>query len=441
MKIAISRASLPLAFVPLSLLVAGGEAAFAVQSAGAAPQQPTPALDRDQLEARIGELEERLKKLEEPAAAVPADPHALRQEATHAAPPGYWAVPGSDFAFKIGGYVKLDVIHDFDTIGNPYKFSTQSIEVPGESASETTIHARESRINLDLRGPLGSHDLRVFVEGDFFGDGNTFELRHAYGQWGGLLAGQTWTTYMDISSRPHTLDFEGPDGEIFVRQPMVRWTQHTGGKNSFSIAIEDSSPDFTLLDGSFTGEDSTPLPDLAANYRLEGDGRHAQLSGVLRYLDLEGDAGSPDEDDLGWGVALSGKTQLGDPGRRLMGQVSYGEGSAHYNQATRGAGSDAVLEPDGSFTTLPVTTAVAGYEHDWSKQWSSTVAWSFASVDGLDVQATDALDRSQSASANIVWQPNAHFLTGFEFLYGERENRDGEKGDAHRIQFSFKFLF
>lgn len=404
---------------------------------------PTPPADAARptldLEARVAELEQRLAELEQ-APVTPAPAHqTIHAEATHTTPEGFWKLPGTDFSMKLGGYVKLDVIHDFQELGNRYKFSTQSIAVPTETDSVTTIHARESRLSFDLRGPTAGHELRVFVEGDFFGSGDTFELRHAFGSLGGLLAGQTWTTYMDLSSRPSTLDFEGPDGEIFVRQPMVRWTQGMGARSNFSVAIEDSTADIGSASGA-SEESSTSMPDLAANVRLEGEGRHAQLSGVLRYLEVDGSAGSPDEEELGWGVALSAKTQLGAAGRRLMGQVGYGEGSAHYNQATRGSGSDAVLEP-GGLETLPVLTAVAGYEHDWSEQWSSTLALALAELDNRDSQPADAIHRSRSASLNLVWHPYPRFLVGAEYLYGERENRDGEEGEAHRVQISFKFLF
>jgi hypothetical protein len=32
-------------------------------------------------------------------------------------------------------------------------------------------------------------------------------------------------------------------------------------------------------------------------------------------------------------------------------------------------------------------------------------------------------------------------MTGVEFLYGKRENKDGESGDDSRVQFSAKYNF
>ena len=76
------------------------------------------------------------------------------------------------------------------------------------------------------------------MEGDFFGaagnesvsNSNGLRVRHAYGTLGGLLAGQTWTTFSDVAAYPETVDFGGPVGVIFARQAQVRWTQpFTGG--------------------------------------------------------------------------------------------------------------------------------------------------------------------------------------------------------------------
>ena len=47
------------------------------------------------------------------------------------------------------------------------------------------------------------------MEGDFYSSGDQFRLRHAYGEIGDLLVGQTWTTFTDVAAAPATLDFEG----------------------------------------------------------------------------------------------------------------------------------------------------------------------------------------------------------------------------------------
>ena len=64
-------------------------------------------------------------------------------------------IPWTDLSLKIGGYAKVDFIEDFSAIGNADQFKTNSIPAEGTDAAaksgRTTIHARETRVNLDCR--------------------------------------------------------------------------------------------------------------------------------------------------------------------------------------------------------------------------------------------------------------------------------------------------
>ena len=58
--------------------------------------------------------------------------------------------------------------------------------------------------------------LKTNVEGEFYGDGGFsdggggFRLRHAYGVWKGVLAGQAWSNFGNTISLFPTVDFNGP---------------------------------------------------------------------------------------------------------------------------------------------------------------------------------------------------------------------------------------
>ena len=113
---------------------------------------------------------------------------------------------------SIGGYFKLSLIHDFNAITSPDVFDPRSIPVDGSKGTNTRITARETRLSLGIKGPVEGRDLELFLEGDFFGPGtgtgHALRLRHAYARYGALLAGQTWTTFMDERNIPPTIDFE-----------------------------------------------------------------------------------------------------------------------------------------------------------------------------------------------------------------------------------------
>ena len=79
-------------------------------------------------------------------------------------------------------------------------------------------------MSFDTRWASYGHPVRIFVEGDFFENDSSYRLRHAYGEIGSLLVGQTWTTFTDVAAAPSTLDFEGSVSNVNRRQAMVRWT-------------------------------------------------------------------------------------------------------------------------------------------------------------------------------------------------------------------------
>lgn len=116
--------------------------------------------------------------------------------------------------------------------GNPLasnldSFAVSSIARNGTAAagqgSDFRMHARQSRIRFDTRTPTDWGSLRTRIEGDFFGNtGNerfsnssAFRIRHAYGQLGPVLGGQTWSTFMDQDTFFDTVDFFGPAGQEF----------------------------------------------------------------------------------------------------------------------------------------------------------------------------------------------------------------------------------
>jgi hypothetical protein len=83
---------------------------------------------------------------------------------------------GSDWRFSFGGYVKLDVITDFDGTGDRFQFTTATIPVDGASNSPqpggyTQVHAKESRFNFEVRRDIENAPLtKVFFEMDFFNE-------------------------------------------------------------------------------------------------------------------------------------------------------------------------------------------------------------------------------------------------------------------------------
>ena len=125
-----------------------------------------------------------------------------------------------------------------------------------DNAAQSSITADQSRLNFDYRDATEAGILRAFIEGDFTGDGNAFRLRHAFGQWGRILAGQTWSTFVDTNATPEGVDFEGLNGRINVRQSQVRFSPRIGEDFQALLALEDPNPQLQ------NGSGVTRLPDI-----------------------------------------------------------------------------------------------------------------------------------------------------------------------------------
>jgi len=352
-------------------------------------------------------------------------------------------VKGTGITMQFGGFAKVDFMQDLDPIGNADQFKVNSIPVMGDPDAElggsTNISFRQTRLTFDIRGDTSTGQVRGYIEGDFFGDGSSFRARHAYGEWNGLLGGQTWTTYQDITARPFTLDYEGPDSEIFVRQPMIRYTGKPSETLEWSVAVED--PDSQIAAPTpVTGSGRSEFPDLPARVRIEPAWGHIQIAGILRQLRFVSDGGVIDESTVGYGLNLSGKAKLLKRDA-IMGQVGVGSGNGRYIESFSGTDSDAVLTPAGTLEALDAVAFVLGYSHQWSDRFISTISGGLAELDNEPSQPDDAIKAARSFHFNLVFAPNRLFNVGGEVMWGEREDKNGATGDAVRLQVSLQYRF
>lgn len=347
------------------------------------------------------------------------------------------------FKIQFGGFAKVDVMYDFDPIGNEDQFKVNTIPVEGDPnsllGSSSNVSARQTRLSVDVRNETAVGLVRGYVEGDFFGDGNSFRLRHGYGEWHGVLGGQTWTTFQDISARPFTLDYEGPDSAIFVRQAQVRYTGTPWEDIALAIAIEDPDSEITVPTG-VTGEGRSQMPDIAAHGRIMKDWGHVQVSGIVRQLRYVTDGAVIDDSSLGYGLNFSGKLKVAQRDA-VLGHIGFGSGIGRYIESFGGTNSDAVLTPAGEVKTIDAFAAVLGYTHHWSNLFTSTISGGYAGLDNRASQPSDAIKSARSFHANLVFSPHRLVSIGGEVMWGQRRDKNGAKGDATRLQFSVQYKF
>jgi hypothetical protein len=187
-----------------------------------------------------------------------------------------WAVAGpveSRFDVKIGGYVKLDAIHQDANVGALRGALGTLGALPSAANADrdtTNFTARQSRLNLAVTGPEAfGAKTKAFLEGDFFGqagrnqDGN-FRLRHATFSlaWANteLMFGQFWDIFGPLAAS--TLDF-GTGNNIGApnspRVAQVRLTHklnlNEGNALKFILGLQDPLQD----DQPISSTDSRPV--------------------------------------------------------------------------------------------------------------------------------------------------------------------------------------
>lgn len=377
-----------------------------------------------------------------------------------------------DKAFEIYGFVQLDFTQDFDRVNPDWEDTLRPSRIGIDEEQfgddgQSSFSVKQSRFGVKASLPTARGPINTRFEFDIFGVGDdagqtTFRLRHAYGEYGQFLAGQTHSLFMDIDIFPNTVEYWGPTGMVFLRNPQIRWTPISGA-NSFAVAIENPSNDIDSGEfrevADFPGaQGDQEWPDLTAQFRMTRDWGHAQLAGILRWVGTEvvGDTDPGpgvdqgviyDDDDTGWGLNLTTVINVFDRDAIRAGYV-FGEGIASYmNDGGMDAGPNQGLLPGGGLPggtqleAVELTGLSLYYDHWWNDRWSSSAGYSYTEVDNTAGQLDDTFEKGQYASANLLYYPVENVLVGAEFIWGDLEVKDGRDNSDARLQITFKYNF
>ncbi|MBB3061167.1 DcaP family trimeric outer membrane transporter [Microbulbifer rhizosphaerae] len=402
----------------------------------------------EELQLRIEELQAQVSQLAE---------EAKRREMVDNPEPEQ---PQEGTQIEFGGFIKLDSqFSDYSdgssaTAGIGEDFLVPStIPVGGEDGdTKYHSHAKSSRLFIKSHTALARGHVNTHLEVDAMASGQGDErisnsysqrLRHAYVDWHidenrSLLAGQTWSTFFNVGALPEGMDFVGPVGTIFERQPQLRYTHKIGGG---SIQVSAENPATTLYNGTENPYDDNGMPDIVLRYNNSiGDFSYsvASMSRELAYED-----GAAAESVRGYAVSVSGKYQVGRDDIRFM--LSSGNALGRY-MGLNGFRSG-IIEGDGDIELIDQSGGFIALRHFWSDQLRTNLVLSASTADNPDAVSDTTASDYRSMHLNLLYSPVPKITLGGEYILANKEveNVSGiladDKGELRRLQFSVKYVF
>ncbi len=455
-----------ISIITLSLLVGGATLPVYAADATAAHGATTSGTDVASLQKQIAELNQKMAALEcaqknSEAVAKEAAVVAAKKEVQASGPiassgpasqwpKGYIDVPGTNSAIKFGGFVKTDFIYEangptsnlsddnsFDPATMPVK-GTNADNISASKSGQTHAHARGTRLNMETVSNTEKGPLKTFVEFDFLGGSSnstsyTPRLRHAYGEFQGFLAGQTFSNFLDMDAIGTQLDSNGIAATA-PRQPLLKYTTNLNQAVTFAVSAEKPDSDYVDPTGASKDNDNdgvSGFPDLTGQLRWKGDMGHLSFRGLARQVQAKTPAGATGYTgtgftgkSTGWGLGISGKLNFTNM-TALFAQLNGGNAIGRY--LFDGYQSFYYNAAKSHFATRRAYQGVFGIEQKLTETVRANIALAHEQISNptaIMVQdgATGLYNRKvQKVIGNVIYSPIPKVDVGLEVSHGRRE--------------------
>lgn len=424
---------------------------------------PSAWADNATLEARIVALEAELSALRSivTALAPPATLESLPvtgQEASEEKTPSAVKVDQLAEGFRYQGFIQLDSLLSHYSDGKPDNDSLDDFLIPSaipvnpnsaEGFTSTNMSAKTTRFGFatDHGTELGRISSLIELDFALSAQGNerisnswSSRVRHAYVDWqfsesSGLVAGQTWTTFMRAEARPPLWDMTGGVGQTFNRQPLIRWRL-----GRWSFAAENPA---TRLDGAAYEQEEESIPDLIARYDGQVGRLGWTLAGMVRQLNYRSeriDDTVREDDVLGYAASFAGNWEA--LGNKFSFMVNYGDALGRYMGLN--AFSDGVVTESGDIKTYQQIGGLVSWNRRLNRQWQAGVALSaaWADVPSEAIYSAAGLLPEHYASGHLSfwYRPSASLSLGTEYIRAVKRLENGDSGSLDRLMFSVRYL-
>ena len=332
----------------------------------------------------------------------------------------------------------------YDNLEMPLKGTFSTYYIPNNDKKIINFHnsLSQTRMGFEVTRATLNHNIFIRIETDFDGVGNSFRIRHAYGQIGGFLVGKTWSLFSNVSDMPATVDKNGPTGAISPLNPQIRYGE-SYNNFSWAVGLEYSEPDIYQLNYDTLNVNYSTvqvIPDVTGRIGLHGEFGSIKLSFLLNSLSIKNTDLAVDN-SLGYGASLSGKINIINR-HKLYFQAAFGKSISHYMSVFSNTGQDAVYNSNTKeFENLYSMGSYITYGYDWNPKITTNASLGTARIYNLDFQTGDVYQNSVSASVDAFWRIIDGARIGVSYLYGRRTNKDNSTRSANRIWVLYYYDF
>ena len=363
-----------------------------------------------------------------------------------------YEIKAGDTTATVYGTVMLDsAYYSGRNNGDFFSYTTVATDGQHKGDGNFDMDAYRSRVGFATSTPTANGPFLTRIEGDFFGGSGTFRLRQAWGEWNGLLAGQTWINFGSFIGAMPVINFVGlPGGPISHRQAQLRYSYE-----NLHVALENpkgrgGSVDATdVAHGVTASASKNRFPDLTIRYEDDkGDFQYA-ISGLVRSLEYDSGNNTnvtnkwTNDNAIGWGVALAAAYNL-TKDITLHGAVTHGDGMGGYVNGSP-ITTPAYVDAAGSLQTIKTT----GYTLSSTfKMGPGALGIGYGQVK-LDLNdavrtptfTSGAYNFTSSAFLNYLWSPLKNITYGVETGFNQIGKVGGADGSEVSVEGAVMYSF
>jgi hypothetical protein len=348
--------------------------------------------------------------------------------------------PDRMMQMRILGSVR--VLMNYGDQAMPEKLTFNPYEIPMRTGNQTPnfyADLRLTRLGFEVtRRTRKMGDLFIRIETDFAGS-NGFRIRHAYGQLGSVLIGQTWTLFSNASYLAPTVSRDGAAGSSVFFTPQVRYSHVINNTLNWQASIEYSTPSIDVPD-SINANLVQVIPDLIGRLNYKKDKLSFRIAALITTI-----SGTDTTDvvsySFGGGASFSGMYEFSE-NNVLHFSYTLTLAASRFMDLFSGKNEDIAYNPENqTFIGLLANGGLVSWSHIWPKSFSSTLSTGLAAITNRDFQLDNAYSYSYNALVNVFWQPVEGARLGIEYASGERWNKNGERGRATRFSILMYYDF